>query len=340
MNYNQLGNSGLIVSALCLGTMSFGHGTQNGVRLTFDDQKAAELVNAAIDEGINFIDTADVYGHGETEKILGRALGKRRNEIILATKASFRSGDKTFDAGVNAKHLIQQCHNSLKNLNTDFIDLFLLHNDDPITPIEETLKTLEQLVNQGKVRYVGVSNYQAWKVSAMVQRQKDLHYTPFVASQMHYSILNREVERAFIPMSLYHGLGMMVWSPLSNGFLTGKYTRAIPQPPGARLNDFTINLFDRELGYKVMDKITQIAREYEATPAAVAIAWLLAKKAVSSVIVGVSKKEQLKDNLMGTKLKLAQSTILEIDELTRPEVKYPELYITMQDEVQSKSKRY
>lgn len=333
MKYRQLGNSGLVVSELCLGTMTFGEGDYYGLKFTFDQSKANELVYRAIESGINFFDTADMYGNGQCEIILGKALGNQRQKTIIATKTSFRSSDNSFDAGVNAKHLIQQCHQSLKNLNTDYLDFLLLHNDDPITPIDETLKTLENLVQQGKVRYIGFSNYQAWKASTMLQRQKDLNYNPFVISQMHYSILNREVESEIIPMSQHHGVGMMVWSPLSSGFLTGKYSKEHPAPSDARLNSFDLGLFDRELGYKVIEKLKEIADRHNTSIVAVSLGWLLSKKVVSSIIIGVSKIEQLNDNLKSVEVQLSNEEITLIDELTKPVTKYPATFIGLQDQI-------
>lgn len=333
MKYKQLGNSGLIVSELCLGTMTFGQGEHFGFQSTIDEKKASELVDNAIDNGINFFDTADGYGNGQSEIILGKVLNKKRKDVLITTKLSFRTGEQAFNAGVNSKHIIEQCHNSLKNLQTDYIDVLLLHNDDPITPIDETLKALENLVQQGKVRYIGFSNYQAWKAAAMTQRQKDLHYSPFVASQMHYSILNREVEREIIPMSLHYGIGMMVWSPLSSGFLTGKYTRENPTPKDSRLNNFDLGLFDRELGYTVIDKLTEIAKRHNTTVTAISLSWLLTKKVVSSVIIGVSKTEQLKENLACQEIQLSEKEINEIDELTKLEPKYPATFINLQDPI-------
>ena len=340
MKYRQLGKSGLVVSELTLGTMTFGEGDYYGLKFTFDTKKAKILVHKAMDNGINLFDTADMYGNGQSEVILGKALGKNRKDVLISSKVSFRAGEQAFNAGVNAKHLIQQVHQSLKNLNTDYLDVLLLHNDDPITPIDETLKAMEYLVNQGMVRYIGFSNYQAWKAATMIQRQKDLNYSPFVASQMHYSILNRELEREFIPMSLHHGVGMMVWSPLSSGFLTGKYTRENPAPEDARLNSFDLGLFDRELGYTVVDKIKEIAARHDSTPVAVSIAWLLAKQVVSTVLVGVSKLSQLDSNLAGVELTLSPEEIAEIDALTELTPTYPTTFVAMQDEQLKAAKRW
>ncbi|MEM6316744.1 MAG: aldo/keto reductase [Bacteroidota bacterium] len=333
MNYRQLGNSGLVVSELALGTMTFGKGDYYGLKFTFDQQKANELISTALDKGINFFDTADMYSNGESETMLGKALGNNRHDAIISTKYAFRAGEQAFNAGVNAKHLIQQAERSLKNLNTDYLDVVLLHNDDPITPIDETLRAMEYLVQKGMVRYIGFSNYQAWKAATMIQRQKDLNYQPFTVSQMHYSILNREVENEFIPMSLHHGVGMMVWSPLSSGFLTGKYTRENPAPADSRLNSFDLGLFDREVAYDVVDTIKKIADDKGVTPAAIAIAWLLTKKVVASVIVGVSKLTQLDSNIAATEIQLTDEEVAAIDALTEPAVVYPKTFMGMQDEV-------
>ncbi len=319
--------------------MTFGTGDFYGLNFTFDQHGANELVSTVIDKGINLFDTADMYGNGECESILGKALGDKRQDVIIATKYAFRSGDQAFNAGVNAKHLIQQTEQSLKNLNTDYLDLVLLHNDDPITPIDETLSALERLIQKGMIRYIGFSNYQAWKASAMCQRQKDLNYQPFIASQMHYSILNREVEQEFVPMSLYHGIGMMVWSPLSSGFLTGKYTRENPAPEGGRLNTFDLGLFDRETAYDVIDKIKAIADEKNVTPTTISIAWLLSKPVVSTVIIGVSKHSQLQANFQACDVELSSEEIEAIDKLTAPPVRYPKSFVAMQDQVLLQAKR-
>jgi aryl-alcohol dehydrogenase-like predicted oxidoreductase len=340
MKFRQLGNSGLIVSELTLGTMTFGEGDFYGMKFTFNQKGATELVNLAIDKGINIIDTADMYGNGESEKILGKALGGKRKNVLIATKTAYRVNNTAFNAGINAKHLIEQCRNSLKNLETDYIDLLLLHNDDPITPTDETLRAMENLVQKGMVRYIGLSNFSAWKTATMIQRQKDLNYNPFIASQMHYSILNREVETEFIPMSIYHGLGMMVWSPLSSGFLTGKYTRKNPKPEDSRLNTFDLGLFDRELGYTVVDRIIEIAKKYDSTPTSVAIAWLLAKRTVSTVIIGISKLQQLDSNLAGSDLILSDEDIADIDKLTKPVPRYPATFISLQDQVLIKARKF
>ncbi len=320
--------------------MGFGEGDFYGFKFTFDQKAATELVHTALDQGINFFDTADGYGNGQSETMLGKALGDKRKEVLLATKISFFPGSQAFRVGVNAKHLIEQCQTSLQKLGTDYVDVLLLHLDDPITPIDETLKAMENLVQRGLVRYIGLSNYSAWKASAMVQRQKDLHYSPFVAAQMHYSLLNREVERECIPMCLHHGVGMMVWSPLSGGFLTGKYTRQQPQPEAARLNSFDMGLFDREVGYTVVERLTEIASNKNTTPTAVAIAWLLAKQVVSTVVVGVSKAAQLDASIAGSHIQLSPEELASLDAVTLPVPHYPTTFQSMQSQTLLQSKRF
>jgi len=206
--------------------------------------------------------------------------------------------------------------------------------------VEEVARTMETLVQSGKVRYIGLSNFPAWKAATLVQLQRSLGYHPMVASQMHYSLLNREVEHEFVPMSLHHGLGMMVWSPLSSGFLTGKYTRDNPAPPDSRLNTFDLGLFDREKAYDVVDKVKEIAGAHKSSPIAVAIAWLLARPAVSTVIIGASKLSQMDDNLAAADLTLTPDEIKTLDDLTRPEVRYPNTFINAQDSVLRESRKF
>jgi aryl-alcohol dehydrogenase-like predicted oxidoreductase len=338
MKYKQLGKSGLVVSELTFGCMLFGEGEMWGMKYTYNQAQATKIIDECIEKGINFFDTADMYNNGVSEQILGKSLSKKRKDVLISTKTSFRAGNQAFNAGVNYKHILEQVEKSPKNLNTDYIDVLLLHNDDPITPIDETLRAIEQLQQRGMIRYGGLSNYQAWKAGTMTQRQKDLNYAPFIASQMHYSLLNREVETEFIPMSQHHGIGMMAWSPLSSGFLTGKYTRENPEPENARLNTFDLGLFDRNWAYDVVEKVKAIASKYDTSTIAVSIAWLLRKQVVSTVIVGVSKQSQLADNLAGAELTLSAEDLAELDAITAQPVRYPNTFIKMQDAILKEAK--
>jgi aryl-alcohol dehydrogenase-like predicted oxidoreductase len=333
MKYKQLGNSGLIVSELCFGAMTFGSGDYYGFKFTVDQNAANEMVGKVLDRGVNFFDTAVSYANGESEIMLGKALGNHRKDVLISTKISIRHKEQPFRAGTNLKNLTESTNESLQRLGTDYIDVLLLHNDDPLTPPDEVVNALETLIRQGKVLYIGLSNFQGWKAATLVEMQKSLGYHRFIASQMHYSLLNREVEHEFIPMSLHHGLGMMVWSPLSSGFLTGKYTRENPHPEDARLNTFDLGLFDREKAYDVVDKVQEIASGRNVSPITVSLAWLLAKPVVSTVIIGSSKLSQLEDNLSAAGFDLTSEEIAHLDKLTEPEMRYPRTFVNLQDAV-------
>jgi aryl-alcohol dehydrogenase-like predicted oxidoreductase len=340
MQYKQFGRSGLLVSQLSFGAMTFGEGDYYGFKYTVDQKGANEMVARVIDAGVNLFDTAVSYANGQSETILGKALGTRRKEVLVATKIAYRMSTPAFRAGVNLKHLVESTEESLRRLGTDYMDVLLLHNEDPLTPFDEMARALETLVQQGKVRYIGLSNFQAWRAATLVELQKSLGYHRFIASQMHYSLLNREVEHEFVPMSLHHGLGMMVWSPLSSGFLTGKYTRQHPRPEQGRLNTFDLGLFDREKAYAVVEQLQTIAARHQTSVTAVAIAWLLTRPVVCTVIIGTSKITQLDDNLAAASLQLSPEEISLLDELTRPEVKYPGTFINLQDKLQREAIRF
>jgi aryl-alcohol dehydrogenase-like predicted oxidoreductase len=311
--------------------MLFGQGDYYGMKYTLDQPAVDELIGRSMDAGINFFDTANGYNNGESERMLGRALGQKRTDVLIATKLAFRAGPQAFNAGIGHKHIIEQAEASLKRLGTDYIDVLLLHNDDPITPVEETIKAMELLQQQGKIRYAGFSNWSAWKAATAIQLQKDWHYSPFVAAQMHYSLLSRHLEHEFVPMAQHHGLGLMVWSPLSSGFLTGKYTRANPEPEEARLNTFDLGLFDRNWAYDVVEQVKAMAERYQSSPATVALAWLLAKRHASTIIVGVSKLSQLEANVAAVGLTLSANDIAQLDALTQPPVLYPQTFVGLQD---------
>ncbi|MCB1193622.1 MAG: aldo/keto reductase [Leptospiraceae bacterium] len=337
MKYKQLGNSGLVVSELAFGTMTFGAGDFYGLKFTIDQSTANRMISKCIESGINLFDTADMYCNGVSEEILGKSLGSKRKEILIATKVGFRAGTPTFKAGINRKHIIESVEASLKRLNTDFIDVYILHIDDPITPIEETLDALNDLVASGKIRYGGFSNFQTYKAVVMHEKQIANKKRPLAASQMHYSLLNREIEYEFVPFLNYTKTGLMVWSPLSSGFLSGKYTHQNPKPDGARLNDFDIMNVDRELGYKVVDLLKEIASIHNASPSQIAIAWLLSKSYVTTVIIGASKESQLDDNLKSVEIGLTNDEIQKLDELTKPKPLYPNSFQSMLDPILSQS---
>ncbi|MBE9181408.1 aldo/keto reductase [Oculatella sp. LEGE 06141] len=324
MQYTTLGRTGLVISRLSFGAMTFGEGQLvPGVTNSIDQSMADQMVGRVMDAGINLFDTADAYTNGQSEVMLGKALANRRDEVIIATKAGFRLGNAITDAGSSYRHIMMAAEASLKRLNTDYIDLYQLHIPDPITPLEETLRALDDLVRQGKVRYIGYSNFPAWKAAKMVGIQKHHNYAQFIAAQMYYSLLGRDLEHEVVPFVEDAGIGVLVWSPLAGGFLSGKYTRKNPTPAGARLNEFKLPPIDVEQGYDVVDAITPIAQAHDASPAQVAIAWILTKPFISSVIVGANKMHQLEDNLKAADLTLSTAEIEQLDILTVPPSLYP-----------------
>ncbi len=290
MQYRRLGNTGLLVSRLSFGAMTLGSGkTAIGLNLTIDQQKTNDLVARAFDAGINLFDTADGYGGGQSEVILGQALGKRRKDAILATKCGFRVGQGLTDAGLSKRHVIEACEASLERLGTDWIDLYQVHKIDPLTPFEETVRALDDLVRRGLVRYVGFSNWQAWQAATALGLQKAAGLEPFVSAQMYYSLVGRDLEHDFVPFVRHAGIGVLVWSPLASGFLSGKYSRENPKV-GGRLEDFDFIPRDAERGWKIIDELKAIAAKRNAKPAQIALAWVLAKDFVTSVIMGFSNE--------------------------------------------------
>jgi aryl-alcohol dehydrogenase-like predicted oxidoreductase len=323
MKYNRFGNSGLVVSRMSFGAMNFGNYDFHGFKSNVDKFLAKEMVARALDAGINLFDTADMYAAGQSEEILGSALGERRKDVLISTKAFFRSGEAVIHAGLSRRHIIDSCDASLKRLKTDYIDLFLLHDYDPITPFEETVRALEDLVRSGKVRYVGQSNLSAWHTEKILGIQARLGYNPLIASQVHYSLLCRDIEHEIVPQAREAGLGIMVWGPLSGGFLTGKYTRDNPDGHGGRRGTFDFPPIDREKGYYVVDKLKKISGDHNCAPAEVAYAWVLSKPFVTTVLVGATKMSQLESNLKAEELELTGDEIRELDELTSPPIQYP-----------------
>ncbi|MBW7455547.1 aldo/keto reductase, partial [Paenibacillus sepulcri] len=273
MKYVQLGNSGLIVSRLAFGAMTFGTGNIPSVYKVGQDH-AQGLIDQALAAGINFFDTADGYADGQSEEMLGRLLGARRKETVIATKAGFRSGPGLVQAGLSRKHLFAACEASLARLNTDYIDLYIVHKTDPFTPLEETLEALNDLVRQGKIRYIGYSNWPAWLAAQAVQMQRERRWATFINGQMYYSLIGRDIEHDTVPFMKSAGVGLTVWSPLASGFLSGKYTRDNLKDPNNRLSSFDFIPLDKEWGFSILDTVGDIARAHDATPAQVSLAWL------------------------------------------------------------------
>ena len=325
MEFATLGASGLIVSRLSLVTMTFGeaHGEGPAAFVYKVDQKTADrLVGQALEAGVNFFNSADVYADGQAEKMLGKALGVRRKDVVIATKAGQRFDGALLNSGLSRRHLIQSVEACLERLATDWIDVFLVHCFDVHTPMDETLSALDQLVTSGKVRYIGFSNWPAWAAAKAVALQGARNYEPFRAAEMYYSLVGRDLEHEVMPMAADAGVGIMVWSPLAGGFLSGKYTRENPTGDGGRLAGFDDLPYDRERGYSTVDVLKDIASLHQRSPAQVALAWLLSKP-VASVIVGASRLSQLSDNLQAKTLKLEEDELARLDEVTRITPPYP-----------------
>jgi aryl-alcohol dehydrogenase-like predicted oxidoreductase len=325
MEYRQLGRSGLRVSALSLGTMSFGDAGEGAPVGMTDATGAARQIDLCLEAGVNLIDTADVYSAGVSEEILGKVLRGRRDRILLATKARFPMGGGPNDAGLSRHHLIRACEASLRRLQTDHIDLYQVHQWDGHTPLEETLDALDTLVRQGKVRYIGCSNYSGWQVTKALGISDRRGYQRYVSQQIHYTLQAREAEYELIPVSLDQGVGILVWSPLAGGLLSGKYRRDQQGPEGARHFGGWDEppIYDSERLYDVVDVLVEIAEGHGVSAAQVALAWLLGRPGVSSVVIGARTDEQLADNLAAAELELGEDERARLDEVSAPPLIYP-----------------
>lgn len=324
MQYTVLGKTGLVVSRLSFGAMTFTAGNKSiGAVYKTEADDANVMVRRALDAGINFFDTADAYAGGESETMLGKALKGRRQELVITTKVGNRTGPGLVQTGLNRRHILWSIDESLRRLDTDYVDLYVAHREDPYTPLEQTLAALDEVVRSGKARYLGFSNWSAWRVAAAMEIQKANGWAPFTHGQMHYSLLIRDIERDMIPVMERYGLGLTVWSPLVSGFLSGKYTRESLAEKDNRLSGFDIMPFDKEHGFRLVDKLREIAGNHKASVAQTAIAWLLSRKIVTSVIVGASKPQQLDDNLAAAGLELAIDALAALDAFTQPATVYP-----------------
>jgi aryl-alcohol dehydrogenase-like predicted oxidoreductase len=325
MEFRQLGRSGLRVSNLSLGTMTFGgRGPFAKVGSTGLDE-ARRQIDLCLDAGVNLIDTADVYSHGLSEEIVGEAIEGRRDRVLLATKVRMPMGEGANDAGLSRQHLIESCEASLRRLRTDHIDLYQVHEWDGQTPIEETLSALDLLVAQGKVRYVGCSNFAGWQLAKSLGIAERLGLPRYVSQQIHYSLQAREAEYELVPAGLDLGVGIMVWSPLAGGLLSGKYRRGQEPPPGSRhLTDWgEPPVHDEEALYDIVDELVAIAAAREASPAQVALAWLLGRPGVATVVVGARSDEQLADNLAAAELALSDEERGRLDRVSARPLLYP-----------------
>jgi aryl-alcohol dehydrogenase-like predicted oxidoreductase len=329
MEYRQLGRSGLRVSTLTMGTMSFGGGGNFANVGDTDVAGARRQLDMCRDAGVNMVDTADVYSDGRSEEIVGEALGDSRDDWLVATKVRFPMGTGPNDAGLSRHHIIRGAEASLRRLRTDWIDLYQLHQWDGQTPIEETLSALQTLLDQGKVRYIGVSNYSGWHLLKALGTADRLGLPRFVSEQIYYSLQARDAENELLPAAADQGLGVLVWSPLAGGLLSGKYSRGrdgeVKGPKGSRLltdwNEPPIDFPDRL--FKTVDALKRVGRAHGVSAAQVALAWLLARPTVTSLIIGARNEKQLADNLAAADLELTDDEIAKLEKVSRPPLLYP-----------------
>ncbi|WP_457639487.1 aldo/keto reductase [Persephonella sp.] len=330
MEYRNLGNTGLRVSVICIGAMTF---TEKGWRTagTMSFSEIQKVVDYALDRGVNFFDTADIYAFGESEELLGKALGNRKNDVIIATKVRGVMSEDPNDRGLSRYHIFRSVENSLKRLGRDYIDLYQVHWWDNHTPIEETVDALNDLVRQGKVRYVGISDFAGWQIAKSVMLQESKGYAKFVSAQMYYSLLGRDIELEVVPACTDLGLGILAWSPLAGGFLTGKYSKEKPYPQDSRYARMKRPFlrFDFEKGYFVVDELKKLAEKYEASVSQVALNWVKSKQFVSSIIIGVRSVSQLKDNLGCVEWDLNSDDVEYLDQITQPDRPYPQWFLDM-----------
>ena len=325
MKYKILGNTGLKVSTLCLGTMNYGGKGFFSYMGNLEQAEVDEQIKTATEAGVNFIDTANIYSEGLSEVMIGKAiknLSINRDDLVLATKVRGTMGKSQNDLGLSKKHIIQQVEGSLKRLGTDYIDLYQIHTADPLTPIEETIKTLDDLVRSGKIRYFGASNIAAWQLMKGLAYSQYNHLDRFASLQANYSLDVRDAERELVPLLLDQKVGMMVWSPLSGGLLTGKYKRNGQKEEG-RLNNFPFPPFHEERAYDVLDVLTPMAEQKQVSVSQLALAWLLHQPVVSSIIIGATKLHQLQDNLKAVDVELSADELNQLNEVSKLPVEYP-----------------
>ena len=327
MRYNQLGRTGLFVSELCLGTMTFGGSGEMWSKIGALQQQAVDdIVRTSLDAGINFIDTANVYSSGQSETLLGQALknlGTRRSDVVIATKVYGAMGPGPNDRGASRGHIMDSVRASLERLQTDHIDLYQIHGTDPVTPIEETLRALDDLVQQGLVRYVGVSNWAAWRIMKALGLSDRHGWARFETLQAYYTIAGRDLEREIVPLLHEEKLGLMVWSPLAGGLLSGKFGPGSNGPEGARRVSFDFPPVDKDRAWACVAAMREIADAHEVSVARVALAWLLGKPHVTSIIIGAKNIEQLADNIAATALTLSLDEVAALDRVSALPAEYP-----------------
>ena len=329
MRYNRLGSTGLIVSELCLGAMTFGTDPGRFANVSGMDQSASTaMVKQALDAGINFIDTANVYTRGQSERFVGQALkdlGVPRSDVVIATKAMGAMGEGPNDAGVSRYHLMHQIDASLDRLGLDHVDLYQIHGWDSQTPMDEALRALDDIVRSGRARYIGVSNWAAWQIMKALGTSERLGLEKFASLQAYYTIAGRDLEREVVPMLLSEGVGLMVWSPLAGGLLSGKYTRGDDgrSEGEGRRAAFDFPPVEMDRAYSLVDAMKAMADAKGASVAQIALGWLLHQPAVSTVIVGAKRADQLADNIGACEVEFTQAEWDELDKLSRLPREYP-----------------
>jgi aryl-alcohol dehydrogenase-like predicted oxidoreductase len=326
MKYKLLGNTGLRVSELCLGTMTFGGKGMWTAIGTLEQQVVDSFIKTSADAGINFIDTANVYSEGLSEEMTGKAirnLGLKREDLVIATKVRGRMNEGPNGSGLTRKHIIHEADASLKRLGMDYIDLYQIHGFDELTPLEDTLDTLDTLVKSGKVRYIGCSNLAAWQIMKALGYSAYNRLSKFVSLQAYYTIAGRDLEREIVPLLLDQKVGLMVWSPLAGGFLSGKYKRNGEGAADSRRTNFDFPPVNKERGFDVIEALEPMAAAKNATVAQLALAWLLHQPVVTSVIIGANKPGQLTDNLAATEISFTADELKQLDEVSKLTPEYP-----------------
>jgi aryl-alcohol dehydrogenase-like predicted oxidoreductase len=328
MRYRQLGRSGLFVSEICLGAMTFGGNTGGIWSMIGDlDQQAVNaVVGKALESGVNFIDTADVYSFGVSEKLVGQSLkdlGVKRSDVVIATKTFGEMGPGPNDRGASRGHIMDSVHASLERLQLDHIDLYQIHGNDTVTPLDETLRALDDLVSQGLVRYIGCSNWAAWKIVKALGISERHDRARFETVQAYYSIAGRDLEREIVPMMASEGVGLMVWSPLAGGLLSGKYDKDSAGPQGARRTSFDFPPVNKDRAWPVIDIMREVGAGHGVSVARVALAYVLAKPFVTTVIIGARNTDQLEDNLAAADLTLSPDELKALDEVSALPSEYP-----------------
>lgn len=333
MKYNQLGKTGVLVSELCLGTMTFGGKGYWKAIGELPQNEVNQLVKSSLDAGINFIDTANGYSEGLAEIMLGKAikeLGISHQQLVIATKVRIRMGPHANQVGLSRLHIVDSVNDSLERLGLSHIDLLYIHGVDHITPLEETMRGLEDVVRSGKVRYIGVSNHPAWMMMKANSFAEKMGWEKFVATQNYYAIACRDIEREIAPMAISEGISIMPWSPLAGGFLSGKFTRSNEIAGDSRRDAFDFPPVDKDKAYNIIDVLISIGQEHQVSAAQVALAWVVAQPGVTSVIIGAKNRAQLMDNIGSVNLKLTDGDLQKLNQVSQMPLEYPAWMVNRQ----------